>query len=187
MANFIERIGDASTLWFDGLTDREKKLMLGMLVGFCIVLTIGTLYLASSKLSSKNTLLSRNKALLSEVLELEEEFLFAKEKNESILRSINRNEVSLFTLIQSITSRLGLSVKDLNEQKRPLPKSKIVEVKVVVNLSKLSIDKVSALIEAIEAPENEAQVKITKLKISNRRDEPDLLDLQMTVSTWKSS
>ncbi|HXW53058.1 MAG TPA: hypothetical protein VEL47_03010, partial [Myxococcota bacterium] len=69
--------------------------------------------------------------------------------------------------------------------KRPLPKSDIVEISVRVSLTKLSIDKVTALIEAIETSEHGDLVKVTKLKINKRFDEPDLLDLSMTVSTWK--
>ena len=75
----------------------------------------------------------------------------------------------------------------MTEQRRTIGKSNIVEVSVRVNLNKLSIDKVSRVIEELESPESNAPVKVTKLKINKRHDEPELLDLQLTVSTWKST
>lgn len=187
MAKFFEKISDFTTAWYDGLTDRERRLLSIVFACACVLFVVGTLYIATSKISKKRTLLNQNKEQLAQIKDLESEYVIAKQKHERELFKIKRNDVSLFTFIQGITSRLGLTVKDLTEQKRTLGKSNIVEVSVRINLNRLSIDKVSHLVEAIESPENGGQVKVTRLKINKRHDEPELLDLQMTVSTWKST
>lgn len=187
MANVFSRVNESFMRWYDGLSERERRLMGILFLCLCVMLVFGTIFLATSKISNKRAELRINKEHLAQISELESEYLKAKEKNEQAKMSIVRNDVSLFTFIQSVTTRLGLSVKDLNEQKRPLPKVNIVEVSVRVNLSKLSIDKVTALIEAIETSEHGDLIKVTRLKINKRFDEPDLLELQMTVSTWKSA
>lgn len=187
MAKIFENISDRVGQWYDGLTDRERRLVGIVLVILCILLVVSTLYFTTSKISKKRTMLNRNKEQLAQIKDLESEYVIAKQKHERELQKIRRNDVSLFTFIQGITSRLGLTVKDLTEQKRTLGKTNIVEVSVRVNLNRLSIDKVSHLIDAIESAENGGQVKVTRLKINKRHDEPDLLDLQMTVSTWKSA
>lgn len=187
MAQFFEKISESSMRWYDSLTDRERRLLSVFSISIVVLLLFVTVYLGVSKLSSRRADLARNKQQLSQIVDLEGEFLKAKEKTEKARMMVMRNDASLFSLIQGITTRLGLSVKDLAEQKRPLPKSDIVEVSVRLNLSKLSIDKVTALIEAIETSEHGPLIKVTKLKISKRFDEPDLLDLQMTVSTWKTA
>ncbi len=187
MAKIIEKVSEAWSSWFDGLSAREKR-MLGMLFsGLMVVLTIATFYIATSKINTKKTDLARNQSQLNEIKDLEGEYLITKEKNERIVESIRQNDVSLLSLIPSVASRLGLTVKELTEQRKPLGKSSNVEVSVKLSLSKLSMDKVTALIEAIETGENEGRVKITRLKINTRFDEPDLLDVQMTISTWKSA
>lgn len=189
MAGFFNKISEASMRWYDGLSDRERRLLTILFTCFCALLIISTFFLATSKISTRRVELARNKEQLAQIKELEGEYLRAKEKNEKALKNISRNDVSLFTFISAITNRLGLPAKDLNlsETRKPLPKSNIVEVSVRVNLTKLSIDKVTALIEAIEASEQGELVKVTRLKVNKRFDEPDLLDLQMTVSTWKSA
>lgn len=187
MPKFFEKITDLGTQWYDGLTDRERRLVSIMFLCFTILLVLGTVYIATNKISTKRTLLERNKVELAQIKDLEGDYIVAKERHLRELQKIKRNDISLFTFIQGITSKLGLSVKDINEQRRTLSKGNIVEVSVRFNLTKLSIDKVSHLIEAIESPEYGGQVKVTRLKINKRHDEPDLLDLQMTVSTWKST
>lgn len=183
----LERITEVSMRWYDGLTDRERRLLGILFICFTVAIIFSTIFFATSSISQKRSELVRNKEQLEQVRALEGEYLRAKEKNERAMRSIKNNTASLFTLIQGITTKLGLSVKDLSEQKRTLPKSNVVETSVRINLSKLSLDKVTALLEAIETSEQGELVKVTQLKVNKRFDEPDLLDLQMTVSTWKSS
>ncbi|HXW60272.1 MAG TPA: type II secretion system protein GspM [Myxococcota bacterium] len=187
MAKFFEKITDTATQWYDSLTDRERRLLSIVFAVVCVLIIFSAVFIATSKISKKKTLLTHSKEQLAEIKDLESEYVIAKQKHERELQRIKRNDISLFTFIQGITSRLGLTVKDLTEQKRTLGKTNIVEVSVRVSLNRLSIDKVSHLLDAIESPENGGQVKVTRLKINKRHDEPDLLDLQMTVSTWKSA
>lgn len=187
MAKFFEKISDTATQWYDGLTDRERRLLGIVSACIAVLLVVSTLYIATSKINKKRALLTRNREQLAQIKNLESDYVIAKRKNERELLKIRRNDISLFTFIQGITSRLGLTVKDLAEQKKPVGKSNVIEVSVRVNLNRLSIDKVSHLIDTIESQENGGQVKVTRLKITKRHDEPDLLDLQMTVSTWKSA
>ena len=187
MTRFFDRISENAMRWLDALSDRERRLVGILFASLSVLLVFATIFLASNKISSRRDQLVRNKENLVQIKDLEGEYLQAKEKNEKARMSIMRNDVSLFTFIHGICNRLGLSVKDLSESKRQLPKSDIVEISVKVNLSKLSIDKVTALIEELETSEKGNLVKVTKLKVNKRFDEPELLDLQMTVSTWKSA
>lgn len=184
---FFERFSEISTKWFDGLSDRERKLLIFCALVIISLLLFLLLFFGSQKISSHRHEFKTNKDILEQINNLEGDYLKAKERGDRARLSVMHNSVSLFSLIQGITNKFGLVVKDLNEQKRSLPKSNIVEVSVRVNLSKLSIDKVSALIEAIESSAYAPLIKVTKLKITKRFDEPDLLDLLLTVSTWKTA
>lgn len=187
MAKIIDRISEAWSSWFDSLSAREKRL-LGILFSAVMVILIGaTFYIATSKISTKKTVLSGKQNQLNEIRAIEDDYRAAKEKNERIIENISTNDVSLLSFIPSVAARYGLVVKELSEQRRAVGKTNNVEISVKISLTKLSIDKVSALIEALESGENEGRVKVTRLKIISRFDEPDLLDLQMTVSTWKSA
>lgn len=187
MTKYFDKISDLFSTWLDSLSDRERRLVSILSVSLIILLVFIIIYFAFARINNKQINLNRNHDQLAQIKELEGEYAIAKEKHERELERIRRNNISLFTFIQGITSRLGLPVPGMTEQKKPLGKTNVLEVSVKINLTKLSLDKLTRLIELIESPENGGQVKVTRLKINKRHDEPDLLDLQMTVSTWKSS
>lgn len=187
MASIFENLKESSGRWYDGLSDRERRLLALLFVVFVVVLSFSLVFFAVGKISTKQRLLSTTKSQISQIRELEIPYLEARRKSEAKKRKISRNDVSLFTFIQGVTSKLGITVRDLNEQRRPVPKSNLVETSVRLNLSKLSMDKATALIEEIETSPYGELIKVTKLKINKRFDEPELLDLQLTVSTWKSA
>jgi hypothetical protein len=187
MSKLYDRINTKVSHWFDGLADREKKLLMVALGVVCLLLAVSIFWMGALKLDAKHTKLERSRAQFDEVKQLEERFIIARRKNEILMRSIKSNNVSLFSLIPTITAKLGLSVKGLDEIKKPDPKTGVVEVSVKITLTKLSIDKLSALIEAIETSNPLGLVKVTRLKINKSYSEPDYLDIQMTVATWKTT
>ena len=186
MAKFLDNFNDALTQWFDGLNDREKRLLIIFASALTGILLFATIGLATSKINDKKNRLEKANTQVLEIRKLQGQYLSAKAKSDRELRSIKNNTISLYSFLQSVTKRLGLAVSTIEEQQRPIPKTDIVEVSAKLNLSKLSIDKVSALIESLETEDARGRVRVTRLKIEKRRDEPDLLDIQMTVSTWKS-
>ena len=132
MAQVFDRVSESAMRWYDSLSDRERRLLSIFFACLCAVVICGSFYVAANNIANKRADLVRNRQLFTEVRDLEGEYLKAKEKNERAMMSVKRNKVSLFTFIQGITSRLGLSVKDLNEQTRPLAKTGMIEVSVRV-------------------------------------------------------
>lgn len=88
-------------------------------------------------------------------------------------------------MLQNVSTQLDLTLNDLHEKKNILSGEKVVEITVKVNLKKLSIDRLTAFIDAVESNPS-GLVKVIQLKIKSRFDAPDLLDAQMTVATWKA-
>ena len=187
MSAIFEKFTDTLSFWYDSLSERERRLLNIMLIVLFLITIFGSLFMAKSKLDYKTSSLAKNKVAFEEIVNLESSYLEAKKKHEEAIASINQNDVSLFSVIPAVASRLNLTLSDLSEKSKPIPKTQIVEMYVNLNLRKLSIDKLIALIEAIEEADEDNQIKITKLSIKKSFDEPDLLDVQMTVSTWKSA
>lgn len=187
MSALIEKFKDNISVWYDSLSERERRLFILMLTLIIFVIFIGSIVFANLSVSNKNNTLSKNNKILTEIASLQSDYSAAKKKNEQAINNINKNRISLFSIIPAIASSLNLNLSDLSEKTKPVPKTKIIEVYVNLNLRKLSIDRLVALIEAIEEADEEGQIKITKLNIKKSFDEADLLDVQMTVSTWKSA
>jgi hypothetical protein len=89
--------------------------------------------------------------------------------------------------MQKAASEVGLSLSDLNERRLPVKDSDLTEVTVEVNLKEISIDKLVTLLEKIEGKTSAGVVKVTKLKTKTRLDAPDMLEVNLTVSTWRAA
>ena len=107
-----------------------------------------------------------------------------EKRNNARIRS---NLASLSSVITKATSELGLQVTDLNERRIPVKDSDVQEVDVDVNLKEISVDKLDTLLEKLEGKRTDGVVKVSKLKVKTRFDNPDMLEIAMTVTTWKSS
>jgi hypothetical protein len=181
MREKINGLLNQMSLWFGGLTERERLLVV-VTTGVAVLFIVG-----GSVLSATNALEKREKRIklrkeqLSQILALEGSYQVAKEAIASEERRLKGNKVSLFSLCNKAAREIGLTLNDLNERKRPVRDTNLEEISVEVNLKSLTI----SFLEAIEGKRTGGMVKITKLKVKMRFDNPDLLDVQMTVATWK--
>lgn len=171
---------------FTKMTDRERKLV--MLTAAVAVLLV----VAGLGWSISNSITKREKGIAArteeiaqlEALRGEYEGATARQKAAET-RIKSAATTSLFTLMQKSAGEVGLSLADLNERRLPVKDSDLTEVTVDVNLKEISIDKLTTFLEKIEGRTAGGVVKVTKLKAKTRLDNPDMLEVGLTVSTWR--
>ncbi len=185
--NILKKPAEKFFVWFDGLNNKERHLSIGLFFSIISLLILIVFLWANSNINSRLLLLQTSKKQLNEIVSLESHYRSARRQKLERDRRYRYNNISLFSLMQRVANSLRLSLKDLNEQKVPLPDINLVEYSVVVNLTKLSIDKLTAFLKATEEIQTPGLIKVTKLKVKSRFDNSELLDAQMTVSTWKAS
>lgn len=187
MASRLEEIKDTLATQFAGLSSREQRLVLiTVIVSIFFVFGGGFLWLQSS-LQKKEKQIKAQKEQLEQILSLESEFLASKKKQKEQANKLQGKNISLFSLLQTSASELGLSLKDLNEKKTPLKDTELIQVSVEVNLKEVSIDKLTSFLKSVESKEGKDLVKVTRLKTKTRFDNDQLLDVRMTVSTWRKA
>lgn len=169
------------------MSDRERKLV-GLTGAVAALLLFGGAFLWVDKtLDGKARRVRDLNESLQQVLALEGQYKAAEARDRQNAMRLRTNNVSLFSLLQTAAGQLGLTLNDLNERKVPLKNGDIEEVSVEVNLKQVSIDKLNLFLEKIEGKSSGGLVKIVKLKVKTRHDNPELLDVNMTVATWKAS
>jgi hypothetical protein len=169
------------------MTDRERRLV-ALLVGTFLVLVVGgSIYWASGRLSAKERRVKDMRTTIAQITAMETEYREAEGKQRQAEMKLKTNNTSLFSLLQKSAGQLGLTLNDLNERKTPVKDTDIVEVSVEVNLKEVSIDKLNTFLEKVEGKSSSGLVKVLKLKVKTRYDNPELLDVNMTVATWKAS
>ena len=176
-------------LWdrFQALNNEEKKkvFLVGGISSFFLVVLI--IWGAWSSVHSRQLEIKRLAVEMKQIDTLSLQYNKVKAEQQAREAQIRANQVALFTLIQNSATRLDLKLNDLNERKEALSDSNLTQVSVVVTVKELSMDRLTAFLEDLEKSAGNGLVKITRLQVKTRFDSPDLLDVQMTVSTWKAS
>lgn len=178
---------DTLSTAFGRLSDREQKLVgLTAVVALLFVFAGAALWTSSALDGAKKRVRNR-KEVLDTVLALESRYSAAELALQRAEARLRNNNTSLFSLIQTSAGELGLTVNDLNERKTPVRGNEsIEEISVEVNLKEVTVDKLSSFLEKIEGRNSEGLVKVTRLKVDTRHDNDKLLDVKMTVATWKT-
>lgn len=181
----IQELKDKLMLQFSALSGREQRLV-GITAVVALVFVFGGGFLLmQSSLKSKEKQIKAQREQLGQILALESDYIQSKNAQKEEMERLEGKNISLFSLLQNSASELGLSLKDLNEKKSPVKDSEMIQVSVDVNLKEVSIDKLTSFLEAIESKSGEGLVKVTRLKTKTRFDNDQLLDVRITVSTWR--
>lgn len=170
------------------MSERERRLVL--LTGFVAITlaVLGGVALVSSMLEKREKLVALRRDEIGQLETLRAKYEEAVAAETRANQRIKSNSASLFSLMQKAAGEVGLSLNDLNERRTPVKDMPdLNEVTVDVTLKDISVDKLNTLLEKIEGKRNDGIVKVTKLKVKTRFDNPEMLEATMTVSTWKST
>ena len=172
---------------FSRLSGRERLLVGITALVLLVTLFAGGTFWVQSKLHKASRRLSERRSQLQQILRLQSSYEAAKKERKGDERRIKRNSVQLFSYLPKIADELGLTLNDLNERRTSLKDSNIDEISVDINLKKMSLDKLDAFLQRIEKGGRNGLVKVLKIKIKTRFDNPELLDVNMKVATYKPS
>jgi type II secretory pathway component PulM len=183
-ASLTNRMGQA----FARLSEREKRLVLiTSAVAIVIVVFLGVTLLDSA-LDKRQKRVAQRRDEIKQLDDLRGKYEDAVQAEKKSAARIRNNTSSLFSLMQKAASDVGLTLTDLNETRVPVKDNPdLSEVSVVLNLKEISVDKLTTLLEKIEGPRNDGVVKVTKMKVKTRFDNPEMLEANLTVATWRSS
>lgn len=170
------------------MTDRERRLVF-LTAGVAVVLVIvGIGWVISSAISKRERAIKVRQDEIATLESLRADYDAATTRQKAAEARIKQSSAtSLFSLAQKAAAEVGLPLSDLNERRIPVKDSDLTEVTVDITLKDLSMDKLVTLLEKIEGKTTGGVVKVTKLKVKTRFDNPELLEATLTVSTWKAA
>ncbi len=168
------------------MTDRERKLVI-LTAGVAAVLVVVAIgFLISSAIDKRQKRITIRKDEIAQIETLRADYDAAVQRQKAAETRIkSASSTSLFSLLQKSAAEVGLSLSDLQERRLPVKDSDLTEVTVDVNLKEISVDKLVTLLEKIEGRNAGGVIKVTKLKVKTRFDNPEILEASLTVSTWK--
>ncbi len=177
----------ALTVTFERLSGREQLMslflvcaMLGMAVGW-------TTYFVKKDLTSREERLTDKRRKLGELLTLRSNYQRRLADQKRIADQIRKNNgVRLLSYIEDVSARASIELGNASERSgEPTGSELLKEEAAEVTIRKVSMDRLHKFLDEME--KGNQLVKIRRLKIKTRFDDPKLLDATVTVGTLKTT
>jgi hypothetical protein len=169
----------------DRLSRREKFMVGGMALCFVIfIITLVSLWISSS-LGAMERRINDKTAQLQTIIDMRKQYEEAKRREEEVKRIIQRGRnIDLVVTLTNLDKQLGVNIEDLQTRTPGLnPDKGVEEVKVEVNIPKITVDRLVELLEQVERKSKTIAVRV--LQVRNNFRDPTQLDVNMTVSNFQ--
>lgn len=123
--------------------------------------------------------------VLSQIGQLSQTYRRAQSERAMLEAKLKGPPVQLMSFVSQTGSRLGIEVNDLRpSQALPGEKGeKVTEESVEVNLAKLELGRLTALLTELER--GPGIVRVRRIAIRGRSDDPAAVDVTLVVATWQ--
>jgi len=181
MERIRQLISDASAA-LGRLSPRERGLV-GLAGGAVLVFVVAIFALTvSRKVDQREARIKLKLQQLEEVAKLTVGFRAQEAERTDLERRLRDNKVRLFTYLDELSKKDGIAIGGMNDKgTQALEGTKINEQSVEVTFTRIPLDKLVKFLTEVEA--GQGLVKVTRLRVTPRNDEP-VLDAWLTVTTY---
>lgn len=183
MTGLIDRIRSA----FDNLSSREQVMVLSMFGAlFFTVIGVGS-FLIQRDLASRERRIEAKTKKLEEAAALRSNYQRRLAEQKRIASQVKRNNnVRLLSYLEKLSQQSNVSLKNASERPGEATGSDSVKEEAAeVKISNVSLDRLHDFLKRIE--EGNQLVKVRRLRIKTRFDNPEMLDAVITVGTYKTT
>lgn len=182
LAPFRRVTGRAAEAWA-GLSARERRLLSLVLV----IVVLGAV--VTGGLSVRRTIERRELALAEKELAMQRIALLSATYREAeaararIESRIKGAPVRLFSYLEELANRERVKIGDMQDRGTDTVSPGITRSAVEVNFAQIDLRSLVAFLNSIEKSPH--LVKVEKLRLRTRSDDPNTLDASLTVSTYQ--
>ncbi len=183
--NRIQQLLNDAGAAFGRLTSRERGLV-SLAAGTALVLVIALTSLSvSSAVSRREARIRSKSAQLEEVAKLTTGYRSAEAQRQDLERRLTANKLQLFSYLDDLAKRQKLEIGGLSDKgMAPIPDTKVVESSVEVTFTRISLERILRFLQEVET--GQGLVKVTRLQLRTRSDEP-VLDAWLVLTTYTLS
>lgn len=179
-AFFTDLLDRLSGVW-SGFTDRERKLV--SLLGVAMVLTFVALGITSFRksLETRRAMIAQKETIIQEVAKLSATYRQAETLRNQIENRLRGTPVRLFSYLEETAKKQNIEIGDMRDRGND---SSDGVVRSTVELSFAAIELKPLLRFVNEIEKSPRVVKVEKIRIRHRNDDPERLDVNLTISTY---
>ncbi len=165
------------------LSPRERLMVTAAAVA--VVLFVVSLVSAgfARSISAREARIEQKTQMLSQIGKLTQGYRQAQAERVALEARLKGPPVQLMSFLSQTGARLGIEVNDLRPGAPGGGNESVVEETVEVNLARIDLRKLAALLEGLER--GEGVNKVRRLRVTTRTDDAALVDVTLLVATYR--
>jgi general secretion pathway protein M len=170
--------------WLNTLSQRER-----LLVTFAAAVAVGLFLVLlpalriGAAMTAREASIEQKTKVLSQVGKLAEGYRKRQAERQALEARLQGSPVQLMSHIAQAGATLGIQVNDLRPTGAPTEEEGLREESVEVNLARIELQRVALLVQSLER--GAGVVKVRRIRITTRSDDPLLVDATLVVSTYQ--
>jgi general secretion pathway protein M len=169
--------------WLGRLSPRER-LLVGAAAA-AVLLFFGSLVAAgmSASVRARESRIVEKSKVLDQVARLAGGYRRVQLERAALEARLKGQPVQLMSHVSQVGAGLGVEVTDLRPTGAPVELDGVMEESVEVNLVRIELGRLARLIQGLER--GPGLVKVRRLRIATRADDPKLVDATVVVATYQ--
>jgi general secretion pathway protein M len=169
--------------WVGKLSPRERVLVTVAALGVALFGIWLVSFQISRGISAREARIEDKTKVLSQVGKLAEIYRLRQAERQAIESKLKGPPVQLLSYISQTGATLGVEVTDLRPTVTPGEIEGVREESVEVSLAKIELNRLARLMQTLER--GPGVVKIRRLRVTTRSDDPQLVDATVVISTFQ--
>jgi general secretion pathway protein M len=164
------------------LSPRERVMVsaaAAAVVAFVLFLVITGV---SRSITARERRIEGKTEMLAQIGKLTRGYRQAQAERQTLEARLKGPPVQLMSFVSQTGAQSGVEVNDLRPG-TPSTAEGLTEESVEVNLVRIDLPRLARLVDALER--GPGVVKVRKIRIATRSDDPNLVDVTLQVSTWQ--
>jgi general secretion pathway protein M len=178
----LRRLQASVEAFLSRLSPRER-VMVGSASAAVVVFVLFLVATGVSRsVSAREQRIQSKTEMLAQIGKLTRSYRQAQAERQSLEARLKGPPIQLMSFVSQTGAQSGVEVNDLRPG-TPTTAEGLVEESVEVNLARIDLPRLARLIDALER--GPGVVKVRKVRVATRNDDPNLVDVTLQVSTWQ--
>ncbi len=169
--------------WLNTLSQRERLMVTAAALAVALFVVWFAAFRIGAAMTAREASIEQKTKVLSQVGKLAEGYRRHQAERQALEARLKGSPVQLMSLISQTGATLGIQVNDLRPTGAPTEQDGMREESVEVNLARIELQRVALLAQSLER--GAGVVKVRRIRITTRSDDPLLVDATLVVSTYQ--
>lgn len=177
-----KRLRAQAEAWLGSLSPRERL----MVVAATAAVLVFSVWLVSRSIGTgidaREAHIEQKTKVLSQIGKLAEGYRRREAARKELEARLKGSPVALMSHVSQVGASLGIQVNDLRPTTAPSEEGGLREEAVEVNLAKIELTRLAALLQNLER--GSGVVRVRRLRMTTRSDDPAVVDATLLVATY---